>query len=332
MSQPAFRTVLRGYEPADVDSQFRSLQQSLERSQAEVEQLGSQLADARGQNDEATQQLTQANRRLEEAAAAKNTVKRITFADLGERIGSILTLAEEEADDIRRNATKEANLRLEQSTAKANQLVAEADRYAVETRSRANADAQATLAAGKQRSDELVEAAQREAETRREEGEALYEAQQARSSQAATEFERTLGDRRDRAEAEFNEQMEARRRELDAAQQQADDAQNEARRIQTDARSQADEALNRARAEAESITTEARDQAERVRRDSERELAAVGARRDAITAQLANVRQMLGTLGGGLMAGTEQLLEERPEDAASSEAEQKASGEAAQSQ
>ena len=41
----------------------------------------------------------------------------------------------------------------------------------------------------------------------------------------------------------------------------------------------------------------ARASAERVKRESERELAALAARRDSITEQLANVRTMLATLG-----------------------------------
>jgi hypothetical protein len=48
----------------------------------------------------------------------------------------------------------------------------------------------------------------------------------------------------------------------------------------------------------------AREKAERIRRDSERELSAATARRDSITSQLSNVRQMLATLGGASMVGT----------------------------
>jgi len=42
--------------------------------------------------------------------------------------------------------------------------------------------------------------------------------------------------------------------------------------------------------------------AELVKRESERELSALAARRDSITEQLANVRQMLSTLGGSALA------------------------------
>src|SRR5690606_38904633 len=48
----------------------------------------------------------------------------------------------------------------------------------------------------------------------------------------------------------------------------------------------------------------ARELAERIRRDSERELTAVTAQRDAITAQLGNVRTMLASVGGGSVLGT----------------------------
>ncbi|KGN38894.1 hypothetical protein [Knoellia subterranea] len=51
------------------------------------------------------------------------------------------------------------------------------------------------------------------------------------------------------------------------------------------------------------MVTTAKEQADRIKRDSERELAAATARRDSITAQLSNVRNMLGTLGGASSLG-----------------------------
>ena len=59
-----------------------------------------------------------------------------------------------------------------------------------------------------------------------------------------------------------------------------------------------------------------RAQADRTRRESERELASLSKRRDAITDQLRNVREMLSTLTGGAVA-TE------PEPAAAEEPEAK---------
>jgi len=61
--------------------------------------------------------------------------------------------------------------------------------------------------------------------------------------------------------------------------------------------------LDAARVEAAALVSSAKEQAQRIRRDSERELAAATARRDSITAQLSNVRNMLATLGGGAAVG-----------------------------
>ena len=65
-----------------------------------------------------------------------------------------------------------------------------------------------------------------------------------------------------------------------------------------------------ARQEASAVVGAGREQAERIKRDSDRELAAATARRDSITAQLTNVRQMLATLGGGTFANPLADLEE----------------------
>lgn len=67
--------------------------------------------------------------------------------------------------------------------------------------------------------------------------------------------------------------------------------------VLSNAHSEANAVLMSARDESRQMLSSAKERAEKVRRESERELAAAAARRDAITAQLANVRQMLGTLG-----------------------------------
>ena len=62
-----------------------------------------------------------------------------------------------------------------------------------------------------------------------------------------------------------------------------------------------------AQTDASSLLSEAKRRAEGIRQNSERELAAATARRDSITAQLANVRQMLATLGGPQTAFADPL-------------------------
>jgi cell division septum initiation protein DivIVA len=86
-------------------------------------------------------------------------------------------------------------------------------------------------------------------------------------------------------------------------QERADLLGREAEEDRSAAASEASRVLDAARAEAAAVVGSAKEHAERIRRDSERELAAATARRDSITAQLSNVRNMLGTLGGGAAVG-----------------------------
>ena len=85
---------------------------------------------------------------------------------------------------------------------------------------------------------------------------------------------------------------------LVAVQDRASALASEAERSHHTAKSDAATLLEQARSEAGALVASAREQAERIKRDSDRELAAATARRDSITAQLTNVRQMLATLGG----------------------------------
>jgi len=69
-----------------------------------------------------------------------------------------------------------------------------------------------------------------------------------------------------------------------------------------DAERRSQEMLAAAQRESAELLAEARAQADRTRRESERELASLSKRRDAITDQLRNVREMLSTLTGGAVA------------------------------
>ena len=310
----AFRTVLRGYEPAQVDAEVATLGQALNAARAELGELTVQLKEAGQRQAELQATNEAANARAEEAARARTMASRPTFADLGERIGQILTLAEDEAAELKRSAQEEGARLVEDATKRATQMVSEADRYAVDTRSSAEADAEARVAGAQRRADELIDHADREAAARREEAEAVYESQQARAAQAAADFERTLADRRDAAAADFAVAMSQREDQLRAADENLRASENEALRIVSDAGSQAEAMRAKAEREAEELVGEARAKAERIRRDSERELAAVSARRDSITAQLSNVRQMLATLGGGAaLAAVEEVVPAEPE-------------------
>ncbi len=300
-----FRTVLRGYDPAQVDHTIAQLAAATEAARQEaaqhavaVSKLESSHAELRGALEARDGQLAALTREYEQAqrkAAAP------TFADLGERIGHILTLADEEATQIRAAASEHADgLRLgaEQASVAAK---TDADRYAEDVRTRADAEAARILEDAKRRADEIVGNADREASARREEAEAVYEHQRAKSAAAAADFETTLAQRRDKAAADFAAQMGQQEQTLRQVQERASTLSAEAEKAHAKSRTDAAALLEQARSEASALVASAREQAERVKRDSDRELAAATSRRDAITAQLGNVRQMLATLGGASM-------------------------------
>ena len=226
-----------------------------------------------------------------------------TFADLGERIGSMLGLADEEATSIRAAAAAEVEQARHAADEDAALVRAEADRYAEEVRSRADVDASEAVSRAKQEADSIIDDAAREAAARREEAEAYYEKQRATAAASAADFERTLGERREKSAAEFTAQMAQQDQALAAVQERADLLGREAEEDRQSAAAEASRTLEAARVEAAALVGSAKEHAERIRRDSERELAAATARRDSITAQLSNVRNMLATLGGGAAVG-----------------------------
>src|SRR6478672_7013492 len=104
----SFRSVLRGYDPAQVDQWQAEHGQALEQARkeaaertVEVSQLRSELSRTQDEQARTTKALQSLKDEQRRAAAP-------TFADLGERIGSILTLADEEAGEIRKNAQADA--------------------------------------------------------------------------------------------------------------------------------------------------------------------------------------------------------------------------------
>ena len=115
MTQASFRLVRKGYEPSEVDQRVAQLS-------ASIQQLQSDLA--RAHDDNAVQaventKLRQANSdlagRIEMLEQAVQEVRDErdngvppTFANLGGRIGQMLTLAQEEADELRSTAQAEA--------------------------------------------------------------------------------------------------------------------------------------------------------------------------------------------------------------------------------
>jgi cell division septum initiation protein DivIVA len=290
---------MRGYEPSEVDKAVGDLQEALEAAKREAAGNTDELSRLQASVVQLKQEVVQHRARAAAAEAEHaHSTAAPTYADLGDRIGSILTLAEEEAKSLRDKAVRDAEKLTSETAAEADRVRADADNYARDVTSRADAEVAKIVANAQRQADEIVDAADREATARRQEAEAVFENQRAKSAAASADFEKTLADRRDKAAAEFAAQAQANEEATARAEDYRTSVLRDADRIKAEAESQAEALLKSANAEAARIAEQAREAAEKIRRESDRELQAATSRRDAITAQLTNVRQMLATLGG----------------------------------
>ena len=301
---PQFRLVMRGYDPADVDRAISGLQQRASRGRGVGRRVRDPVA--------AGQRL---GRRRPGPAEPPG------YDHLGQRVGQILALADEEAKELRERAhaeVEDARKLAEQASVSVRD---EADQYADQRRRDADSEAAQVVADAKRAADEERDAAERDAAALRQEGEAVFEQQRANAAKAAADFETTLAERRDRTTAEFQQQQAATQSQLDDMIQRVEETRLAAQREQEGAEAEARRVVLEAEERAANLVREARTTADRVRTESERELAAATQRRDSINAQLTNVRQMLATLTGSAAGfAVDPLPDEAPvpdaEDAA----------------
>jgi chromosome segregation ATPase len=136
----------------------------------------------------------------------------------------------------------------------------------------------------------------------REEASGHLESVRARAAQAAADFEDGARQAPAEGEADHMARTTAAERELAETVARTDQLRAEAEKMRADAERRSQEMLAAAQRESAELLAEARAQADRTRRESERELASLSKRRDAITDQLRNVREMLSTLTGGAVA------------------------------
>lgn len=287
-----FKVVLRGYEPGEVDRRTRELTESAQAARQQAEALSLRV-----------RELEEVHAELAQAAAERGAVTSGSFAELGERIGQMLSLAEEEAVEIRAAAKGDAEAQQQQAEEAAGLVHGEADRYAKQLRGSAEADAAQMLEEARRKSDELLDEADRSATARVQEAEALFESQRAKTGQAAADFETTLAERRARAEQEFSEQFETSQRTSAEVQDHIERTRADAEKLRSDAELNARRMIEDAQQKAAEIVAQGRAHVDRIRVESDRELAAATQRRDSINAQLTNVRQMLATLSGAAPAG-----------------------------
>ncbi len=283
-----FRVVLRGYDPSQVDRRVSELVESDETARRQVETL-----EARVQQLEA-----ELSRSVEESPVEDRPSEPVSFTHLGERVGQILALADDEANELRERASAEAATHRAQVEEAAAAVRADADRYAEQRRSEVETEAARLLEDARRTADERLDVADRDAAARLQEAEAVYETQRAKSAKAAADFETTLAARRQKAEAEFTQQMAEAEERLEKLQRHIEDSRADAEAARAEAARESRLLIDDASQQAATIVGDAKVMAARIRAESERELAAATQRRDSINAQLANVRQMLTTLTG----------------------------------
>jgi DivIVA domain-containing protein len=273
-----FRTVMRGYDPGEVDLRIDELS-------AAVTTL--------------TQQRDGLAARVEELhAASASPAEPPSYEHLGARVGQILSLADDEATELRSKVQEEADAHRGAAEQYSTSVREEADRYSANARSQADAESSRIIEDARKAADEHRDGAERAASVRLQEAEAVYEEQRARAAKSAADFETTLAAHRQAPEEEFTQKMAAAQARLDEASEFADRTRAEADAARAQAAKEAGRLAEEAREKAEQIIGEAKASAERIRADTDRELAAATQRRDSINAQLANVRQMLATLTG----------------------------------
>lgn len=289
-----FRTVMRGYEPAEVDRRFAELAQAHSGAEARVADLLRQVSE-----------LSALLEVVREEASSRPEPKPPTFSDFGARVSQILSLAEEEANELKSRAVEDAKAKLVEHEDQIIATRAEADRYAADIRSSADVEASRIVEEAKRSADQIIDEADRHASARRQEAEALHEEQRAKAARAAADFERTLALRRDKAEKEARQRSVTLENELREAQEHAAQLREHTEHATAEANRKASMTVAEAEQKAEQIVAAAVARAERIRLESSRELAAAAQRRDSINAQLTNVRQMLTTLSGTGASGDE---------------------------
>lgn len=296
MADHTFRTVMRGYDPAEVDRVFGEVQARAESGSAELEALRQRVADAETAAELARAEAVTSREAL--LAREAQEPEAMTYAHLGERVGQILALAEVEAAEIRDRVLGEVETLRKEAEQEAGAVRADADRYAETTRRDADAEGARVLADARKAADGERDAAERDSSALRAEAEALHEDQRAKAAQAAADFETTLAERRQRSAAEFQSQQAAAQAELDAITARNRDTEATLERSRSEVEARIARMLAEAEERSTTMVADARASADRVRVESDRELAAAAQRRDSINAQLSNVRQMLATLAG----------------------------------
>jgi hypothetical protein len=329
-SSVSFRSVLRGYDPVQVDHHVNELAQSTAAVWQESVERTRQVNELAAENRQLRSELEGLAERARVLEDAQRESVEPTYTGLGERIGSVLTMVDNEVYELRTRAHADAANSLALADEAALATRQEAEQYARETRGAADDEAARELEETRQQADSLLEDARQQAESlrddarreaeslrdeadrqvmarqdadrqamaRREEAESLYEQARAKAAAAAVDFETTLAARREASALEFAAQITAAEQQLAAVRLRSDQVRSDSERAQQEAAAQVAQQLEQAMARAQTLVTEAKAKAARIRENSERELTAATQRRDSINAQISDFRHELAALGG----------------------------------
>ncbi|MEO6955507.1 MAG: hypothetical protein ABI137_02090 [Antricoccus sp.] len=247
-----FDVVMRGFDRNQVQDAVGRLEDDLRTVVTERDQAITRANDLHIQLEQASSDVSTLNSKLRNAQAP-------TFESMGERIASMLRLAEEEAGEIRRQANTDA----EQTRAEAAAAKNAVDQDNTQTR----ADAQQTLDEAKAEADRILgeakaEAAQHTEDRHREAAEHLQNAKTeaaelteksvAARSEADQDFHITLVQRRKQAQTEHEERD---RSSKDEATTRVQDATHSAATLLSSTKAQCASLIADARAEVEYIKT-----------------------------------------------------------------------------
>jgi cell division septum initiation protein DivIVA len=151
--QSTFKTVMRGYDPAEVDRR--------------IEELSSAVTALTQQRDGLAARVQE----LHETASGEGEPP--SYEHLGERVGQMLALADAEAGELRQRAHDEAEAHTTAVHQAAAQAREEADQYAARVRSEAEAKAARIEEEARKAADDHRDSAERDASVRLQEAEAV---------------------------------------------------------------------------------------------------------------------------------------------------------------
>jgi hypothetical protein len=274
----------RGYRPEQVDAFADAL--SLDRDAAW----------------ERAARLTVLARDMEaEVALLREQVAQLapqTYEALGDGARRLFSLAQEEAEGVRKRGRREAQRIEADAEEYARSVRGTAQAYADEVRGEAEERARQRLLAAQAEADEIRVSTRREVKERR--GEALAALREVRQRTAGklTEQARELAERLaevDRAEEDRAAASDVRRSDRVV---RTEAALAEAERLFAEAEEFARRCEEEAHTRAAEILAQARLQEERIARDTERVVRELAERRDFVQAQMDNVRNSLTALTG----------------------------------